>query len=80
MIRTLDTHIAGIPCRIQYNRFPAMRGARESGVPMEPDVSYRTEITAVLDADGRPTPRLEQKMTPSEEDWILTQIENLFGG
>ena len=76
----LDTHIAGIPCRIRYESFPAIRGARESGVPMEPDTQARVEITEVLDAKGRPAPELEKKMTDAEEDRILTHIENLFGG
>lgn len=76
----LSTHIAGIPCRIQYNRFPARRGPREGGVPMEPDLPERAEITAVLDANGKPAPWLEQKMTPDEADRILTHIENIFGG
>ena len=80
MTRTLDTSIAGIPCRIQYNRFPALRGAREGGVPMEPDTQAGFDITEVLDARGRPAPWLKRKMTPDEEDRILTHIENLFGG
>ena len=71
MTRTLDTHIAGIPCRIQYNLFPAIRGAREGGVPMEPDVSERGEITAVIG--------LGRELTVDEEDQILTHIENILG-
>lgn len=76
----LSTHIAGIPCCIQYNLFPAIRGAREGGVPMEPDTQAGFEITEVLDARGRPAPWLEQKMTVEDEDRILTQIEDIFGG
>ena len=74
----LDTTIAGIPCRIRYQQFPAIRGRRESGVPMEPDTQAGFEITEVQDSNGRPAPWL--KMTPAEEDRILTHIENLFGG
>ena len=79
-MNTLDTHIAGIPCRICYQSFPAIRGARESGVPMEPDTQAGFDITEVLDAHGRPAPWLKRKMTPDEEDRILTHIENIFGG
>ena len=75
----LDTTIAGIPCRIRYQQFPAIRGRRESGVPMEPDTQAGFEITEVL-VNGRPAPWLEKKMTEAEEDRILTHIENLFGG
>ena len=71
-MNTLDTHIAGIPCRIQYDRFPAIRGAREGGVPMEPDLPERAEITAVIG--------LGHELTVAEEDKILTQIENILGG
>ena len=79
MTYLLSTHIAGIPCRIQYNLFPAIRGAREGGVPMEPDTQAGFEITEVLDAHGRPAPWLKRKMTPQDEDRILTQIEDIFG-
>ena len=76
----LDTTIGGVPCRIRYQEFPAIRGRRESGVPMEPDMPAGFEITAVLDKDGKPAPWLENKLTREEEDRILTHIENLFGG
>ena len=75
-----SAHIAGIPCRIRYQEFPAIRGRRESGVPMEPDLPERAEITEVLDAHGKPAPWLESKMTPADEDRILTHIENILGG
>ena len=76
----LDTTIAGVPCRIRYQEFPAIRGRRESGVPMEPDMPAGFEITEVQDSHGRPAPWLERKLTEADEDRILTHIENLFGG
>ncbi|MCR4332352.1 MAG: hypothetical protein NUV34_06575 [Sulfuricaulis sp.] len=71
---TFETKIAGIPCLVRYNRLPAIRGARERGVPMEPDVSDGFEILGVLDPRGRPAPWLEAKLTSAETDRIVDQI------
>lgn len=72
---TFATRIAGIPCLVRYNRLPAIRGARERGVPMEPDVSEGFEITGVIDPRGRPAPWLEAKLTDAVVDRIVGELE-----
>lgn len=74
-VRQHETRIGDTPCKISYVQTPAIRGAREAGVPMEPDLMDGFEILEVLDLDGRPWKALADQMTGEDEDRIFDELE-----
>lgn len=71
----MQTHIAGIPCRIEFTVTGQYIPARTNA---EPDYCHEAEYPdiefEVLDRRGRPAPWLARKLTPAETQRIENEI------
>jgi hypothetical protein len=78
-IITLETKIAGIPCIVNVSVFPAYRGMRENGIPIEPDEKPYWIIDQVFDRKSYPAPWLIRKLeNKSTYDKFCKDVENLL--
>lgn len=68
----VDTFIQGIPCTIELEYHKAFHGAREGGLPLEPDELAHSEIVNIFKrgGGGKHMAWLEAKMTDEERERI----------
>ena len=75
----VQTRVAGIPCIARTKHFFRQAPCRGSAHMCDSDLDYYgyTECDfEILDRRGRPAPWLEHKLTASDVDRILGEIEN----
>ena len=79
-----DIRLAGIPCQVEIEIYPAERGAREGGLQLEPDYDAGWDLYRVLDRKGYEAPWLEkklddfkvnQKFNDSIDSWLADQSD-----
>jgi len=72
-----DTTIQGIPCSVEVEYSPAIKGMREkgTGLPLEPDEPESYEIIQVFDRKGYKAKWLEDKITDEDVERINEELK-----
>lgn len=77
----IETHVAGVPCRVRLLGWEKYQPARISGPPED---CYPAEGGCgdweLLDMNGQPLPELEERMSEAEREKIDEQFFELMEG
>lgn len=65
----IEWEVDGIPCQVDVQHHPAIRGARErgSGIQLEPDEPEFYSIITIRDRKGYDAPWLKRKVTQDDK-------------